>query len=62
MQANYSLFGKEFSFKDIDKTKFEQDKRNNEILRNAYLARAEDLEGIEDSDIFDFLCHGRHNL
>lgn len=56
MQANYSLFGKEFSFKDIDKTKFEQDKpRNKEILSNAYLARAEDLEGIEDSDIFDFL-------
>ena len=56
MQARFSFFGKEFSFKDIDKTKFEQDKaRNNEILRNAYLANTEDLAGVDSSNIFDFI-------
>jgi|GEM_PF-3992904 len=56
MKATCSFFGAKFFFKDTDKTKFEQDKpRNNEILRNSYLARTEDLEGIKDSDIFDFL-------
>jgi len=56
MRAKYSFFGREFSFKDIDKTKFMQNKaRNYAILDNAYLARTKDLEGITDSDIVDFL-------
>ena len=58
MQARFDFFGKEFSFKDIDKKAFDQHtkegKINLEILRNAYLAKQEDLEVIEGDDIASF--------
>ena len=58
MQARFDFFGKEFSFKDVDKTAFkldtEEGRINLEILSNAYLAKQEDLEAIEGDDIASF--------